>query len=150
MSVSSLSIFNSSNLVTSGLFNLSTFSSYKPGFSTITSSSTEIPVLDITNIETSSAGFNILLVPSAPNISIPLVGGIDNSGNTLKIGPYTRTITIGNLSSTTNLSGKNYTTNINVQRIYKISDGNPSALVYLPQNQNFLFFYYNKYWYHND
>jgi hypothetical protein len=35
--MSGISLFNSSKQVISGLYNLSTFSSYKPGFTTITS-----------------------------------------------------------------------------------------------------------------
>ena len=77
--MNSLTGFNTADQIIAALNNTSGFQSYKPGFNTIKINSSKSNILDITNIENSHVGFNVLIPPPEINYSVAIVGGIDNS-----------------------------------------------------------------------
>jgi hypothetical protein len=103
--MNTLTGFNTADQIITALYNVSEFQTYKPGFNTIKINTPTTNILDITNIENSHTGFNILIPPPEINYSVAIVGGIDNSGGILLIGPHVTKIIIGNKNCITNISG---------------------------------------------
>jgi hypothetical protein len=103
--MNSLTGFNTADQIIAALNNTSGFQSYKPGFNTIKINSSKSNILDITNIENSHVGFNVLIPPPEINYSVAIVGGIDNSGGLLLVGPHVSKIVIGNQNCITDISG---------------------------------------------
>jgi hypothetical protein len=103
--MNTLTGFNTADQIIAALYNVSEFQTYKPGFNTIKINTPTTNILDITNIENSHTGFNILIPPPEINYSVAIIGGIDNSGGSLLIGPHVTKIIIGNKNCITNISG---------------------------------------------
>jgi trimeric autotransporter adhesin len=132
--MNSITGFNTADQIIAALYNVSEFKTYNPGFNTIKINSSQNNLLDITNIENSHVGFNLLLPPPEINYSLAIVGGIDNSGGLLLVGPHVSKIVIGNTNCVTNISGafnvsEINTSNINTQTIQAQSIETQSILV---------------------
>ena len=98
--------YNSPSQVIQSLYNLSVFQSYQPGFNTIITDTTTTTILDISNIENASSGYNVLIKEPEINFSVVTVGGIDNSGAILRIGLNASSIIIGQTDRDININGK--------------------------------------------
>lgn len=98
--------YNSPDQVIQSLYNLSVFQSYQPGFNTIITDTTTTTILDISNIENASSGYNVLIKEPEINFSVATVGGIDNSGAILRIGLNASSIIIGQANRDININGK--------------------------------------------
>jgi hypothetical protein len=115
--MNTLTGFNTADQIIAALYNVSEFQSYKPGFNTIKINTSKSNTLDITNIENSHVGFNVLIPPPEINYSVPILGGIDNSGGVITIGQHASKIIIGNKNCITDISGAFNTSSLNTQSI---------------------------------